>query len=81
MMLLQQIRCGQIGDFRQRDGPLCGAFGIGAGDLIGALSDLELHIGAHALQKKKKQSCNYLFCKQFGKWLRHKLLTHPAKQN
>lgn len=54
MMLLQQIRCGQIGDFRQRDGALCGAFGIGAGDLIGALSDLELHIGAHALQKKNE---------------------------
>lgn len=70
-MLLQQIRCGQIGDFRQRDGALRGTFGVGAGDLIGAFGYLELDVGAHTLQENNVQKLQlYLFCKQFGMWLR-----------
>lgn len=36
-----------------------GAFGVGAGDLVGTLGYFELHIGAHTLQEiRERHSCN-----------------------
>lgn len=55
MVLLQQIRCGQVRDLGQRNGALGRALGVRAGDLVGPLGNLELHVGAHALQKKKRR--------------------------
>lgn len=50
MVLSDKARHCQLRDFRQRDNPLCIAEGVGAGELVGAFSNLKLDVSLHALK-------------------------------